>query len=120
DGTVVQDVTTHAAFQGAVRSAVEMYDFQASAENRELMTFTSPTTGKLVNRAWQIPRSYEEMVERRKALVAWAELHGGFLGRSPDHVASALAGQMAGLEVFEKYDAKYARHFADYYAHARD
>jgi 4-hydroxyphenylacetate 3-monooxygenase len=26
-------------------------------------------------------------VERRRALEAWAGLHFGFMGRSPDHVA---------------------------------
>jgi aromatic ring hydroxylase len=46
-----------------------------------------------VNRCWQMPRSYEELVQRRKALQAWAHLSYGFLGRSPDHVASAVIGQ---------------------------
>ena len=51
------------------------------------MTFQPNGSNRRVNRAWQMPRSYEEMVQRRKALQAWAALSCGFLGRSPDHLA---------------------------------
>ena len=43
-------------------------------------------SNRRVNRAWQMPRNYDEMVQRRKALQAWAarplRLHGP-LARSP-------------------------------------
>ena len=74
-----------------------MYDLQARPDMVEAMTFESPTSGGRVSRAWQIPANYTEMVERRQALVAWAEVHCGFMGRSPDHLASALMGQYIGM-----------------------
>ncbi|MDE0389486.1 MAG: hypothetical protein OXI75_12370, partial [Rhodospirillales bacterium] len=49
-----------------------------------------------------------------------AELHAGFLGRSPDHLASSIAGQAIGIEVFERHGARHARALRDYYAYARD
>ena len=52
-----------------------------------------------------MPRNYDEMVQRRKALQAWAALSYGFMGRSPDHLASALVGQRMGIEVFRKHSA---------------
>ena len=67
------------------------------------MTFMPDGSNRRVNRAWQMPRNYDEMVQRRKALQAWAALHYGFMGRSPDHVASALVGQRMGIEVFRKH-----------------
>jgi 4-hydroxyphenylacetate 3-monooxygenase len=117
DGALAGDVTRHVAFKNAVSSIGTLYDFQSRPENLELMTFEGPS-GRRVNRAWQAPRSYDDMVERRKALTAWAELHKGFMGRSPDHVASALTGQLMGLDVFEKFDAKRAGAFADYMRYA--
>src|ERR1700730_9550260 len=81
DGQLVPDVTTHPAFRNAVRSAGALYDFQAKPENIELMTFAPEGSSRRVNRAWQMPRSYEEMVLRRKALQAWARVHYGFMGR---------------------------------------
>jgi len=120
DGELVGDVTRHPAFRNIVTSAAALYDYQSDPANLEAMTFVSPSSGGRVGRAWQIPANYEEMVVRRKALTRWAELHGGFLGRSPDHVASALAGQYAGLDRFQAYDERCARNLAAYFEYARD
>ena len=75
DGKLVDDVTEHPAFRNAVRLPRALYDFQARAENLELMTFTPEGSNRRVNRCWQMPRSHAEMVQRRKALQAWAALH---------------------------------------------
>ncbi len=120
DGQAVGDVTVHPAFRRSVAFAASLYDYQADPANAEMMTFESPTSGRRVNRAWQMPETYEELVVRRKALIAWAEQHGGFMGRSPDHLASAVTGQLMGLDLFEEYDGDRARAFWDYYVYARD
>ena len=72
------------------------------------------------SRIWQLPRSYGDLVARRRALQAWCELHAGFLGRSPDHVASTIAGMYMGLDAFAEYDRGRAAALADYYRFARD
>jgi hypothetical protein len=69
----------------------------------ELMTFAPPGGTGRVNRCWEMPRSYDELVRRRRALVAWSETKYGFMGRSPDHVASTLLGQVVGIEVFRRH-----------------
>ena len=120
DGRLVHDVTTDPAFANSVHSAAALYDYQANVSNADVMTFTSPTCARRVNRAWQLPTNYSELVLRRQALVQWAETHNGFMGRSPDHVASALAGQYMGMEVFEKYNGGYAGNFRSYFQYARD
>jgi 4-hydroxyphenylacetate 3-monooxygenase len=119
DGKLVPDVTEHPAFRNSVRSAAQLYDFQARPENIEMMTFKPDGANRRVNRAWQIPRNHAEIVQRRKALQAWAELSCGFMGRSPDHLASALVGQRIGLEVFQKHSEARAKAFADYFEEAR-
>ena len=100
DGKLVDDVTVHPAFRNSVRSAGALYDFPARDENAEAMTFTPNGANRRINRCWQLPRSHAEMVQRRKAMQAWAALHCGFMGRSPDHIASTLVGQLMGIEVF--------------------
>jgi 4-hydroxyphenylacetate 3-monooxygenase len=119
DGERVADVTVHPAYRGVVASIGRMFDFQNAPENRELMTFETET-GTRANRIWQLPASYDELVVRRKGLEAWTELHAGFMGRAPDHVASCISGMFMGLEVFEAYDPARANALADYYRHARD
>jgi 4-hydroxyphenylacetate 3-monooxygenase len=115
DGERVEDVTTHPAFRTAVHSAASLYDFQARPENIELMTFLPEGANRRINRAWQMPRDYEEMVLRRKAMQAWAGLSYGFLGRSPDHLASAFVGQRMGIEVFRRHGEERAKALAGYF-----
>jgi len=119
DGKVVEDATTHPAYRRAVASVGRMFDFHSAPENRELMTFKTDT-GTYANRIWELPTSYEELKTRRKGLEAWTELHAGFLGRAPDHVASCIAGMYMGREVFEAYDPARAKALEGYYRYARD
>jgi 4-hydroxyphenylacetate 3-monooxygenase len=118
DGKLVDDVTTHAAYRKAVASAALLYDYQARPENTELMTFMPEGGTRRVNRCWQMPRNQHELVQRRKALQAWAQVSYGFLGRSPDHVASTIIGQRMGLEVFQKHGSERAKALADYVDYA--
>ncbi|KJK20479.1 4-hydroxyphenylacetate 3-monooxygenase [Burkholderiaceae bacterium 16] len=120
DGKRVADVTTDPAFRNSIRSYANLYDFQARPENIEKMTFESPDTGERVSRIWQLPESYDDLVERRMALEAWTELHYGFMGRSPDHVASCISGMYMGIDVFEQYDRARAGALREYYKYARD
>ena len=117
NGGQVGDVTTHPAYANVVKSIGRLFDF---AQRRpELMSFATESGGR-ANRIWQLPESYEELCQRRRALVAWNELHAGFMGRTPDHVASCISGMYMGLDVFEAYDTVRAGALADYYRYARD
>lgn len=120
DGELVENHVDHPAFKESILSAAALYDYQAEPKNMDRMTFASPRTGDRVSRMWQLPGCYGELVERRKALEAWANLSCGFLGRSPDHVASALSGMYMGLELFQRHGAKYGKALSDYYEYARD
>ncbi|WP_075213998.1 4-hydroxyphenylacetate 3-hydroxylase family protein [Mongoliimonas terrestris] len=119
DGRTVADVTTDPAFRGTVASFAGLYDMQAAPGNRDLMTFETDT-GHRVNRAWQLPTSLQDLVERRQAIEAWSALTFGWLGRSPDHLATALGGLMMGDAVMAAHDPARAAAFRDYFTYARD
>jgi 4-hydroxyphenylacetate 3-monooxygenase len=118
DGKLVDDVTTHPAYRNAVASAALLYDYQSRPENLELMTFTPDDGTRRVNRCWQMPHTYDELVQRRKALQTWAQVSYGFMGRSPDHVASSLIGHRMGIEVFRKHGPARAKALEDYVDYA--
>src|SRR5215468_10642014 len=118
DGKLVDDVTTHAAYRNAVASAALLYDFQVRPENIELMTFVPEGGTRRVNRCWQMPRNYDELVGRRRAQEAWARVSYGFMGRSPDHVASTVIGNRMGLEVFTNHGSARAKAVTDYVDYA--
>jgi 4-hydroxyphenylacetate 3-monooxygenase len=118
DGKLVDDVTSHPAFRNAVHSSAALYDYQARPENIEAMTFVPEGGSRRINRSWLAPKTYEEMVTRRKAMQSWAALSGGFLGRAPDHLASSLLGQRMGIEVFRKHGEARAKALEDYFDYA--
>ncbi len=118
DGRLVGDVTIHPAYRNAVASVALLYDYQSRPENLELMTFLPEGGTRRVNRCWQMPHDYAELVQRRRALQAWAQVSYGFMGRSPDHVASTIIGQFMGLEVFTRHGPARAKALADYVAYA--
>ena len=120
NGKKVGDVTVHPAFKNAVAAAGALYDFQSNPDHLDYMTFESPTSKKRVNRCWQLTKSYEELVTRRKAIASWSKLSGGWLGRSPDHIASSMVGQVMGINVFEKHSPARAKAIWEYFQWVRD
>ena len=120
NGGPISSVTTDPAFRNAACSVAGLYDFQCAPENLDLMTFELPGQGQRVSRAWQLPTSYQELVQRREALTAWAEQHMGFMGRSPDHVASTLSAMFMGLDVYARHAGGRPGAMHDYFEYARD
>ena len=109
NGERVADVAAHPAFAAGIRTVAGLYDLAHDPANRELMTYPSPRDGRPINKAWMVPRTREDLVARRKAIKFWADASFGFLGRSPDHVASFFAG-FAGSPAFY---ARERQQFAD-------
>ena len=99
NGERVADVTVHPAFAAGIRTVAQLYDLAHDPANRGLMTYPSPRDGRPINKSWLVPRRREDLVARRHAIKFWADASYGFLGRSPDHVASFFAG-FAGSPAF--------------------
>ncbi|WP_088835156.1 4-hydroxyphenylacetate 3-hydroxylase family protein [Paenibacillus tyrfis] len=112
-GERVKDVTTHPAFAGIVQSYAKLYDMAADPANE--MTYTTED-GTVANKVFMIPRSRDDLAQRRRAIQRWAEATCGFAGRTPDHVASFLAGFSGYPEVFGEYE----ENVHNYYKKARD
>jgi 4-hydroxyphenylacetate 3-monooxygenase len=120
DGEKVKDVTKHPAFAEAAKSAARLYDIAADPAMRDRMTYTSPSSGKPVLRAFQIPRSHEDLRLKRLASETWSEATFGMIGRTPDHVAGFFCGYAAVPEVFAAGGQQYADNVVRFYEHIRE
>ncbi|HZV73820.1 MAG TPA: 4-hydroxyphenylacetate 3-hydroxylase N-terminal domain-containing protein [Conexibacter sp.] len=120
DGERVEDVTTHPAFRNTVRSIAHLYDMTHDPRYADVLTCPSPATGEPVHRAYTIPRSQADLVARRRATKTWAEATFGYLGRSPDYMASCWAGFAAAPGLFARGGQERADNLLAYYAHLRD
>jgi len=121
DGERVADVTEHPAFRQAARSVANLFDIAADPALRERMTFASPRTGAPVWRAYQIPKSHDDLKARRLFSETWAESTFGLMGRTPDHVASFFAGYAAAPQVLAAGgNQKFADNVVAFYEFMRD
>lgn len=120
DGERVKDVTRHPAFAQAAQSAARLFDTAAHPSLRERMTYTSPTSGKPVMRAYQIPTSLDDLRTKRLASEVWSEGSFGMMGRTPDHVAGFFCGYAAVPEVFAAGGKQFGDNVVAFYEHLRE
>jgi anthranilate 3-monooxygenase (FAD)/4-hydroxyphenylacetate 3-monooxygenase len=66
-----------------------------------------------------IPRSYEDIVKRRKAFRLWAEATFGLMGRSPDFLNCTLAAFADAADVFARGGTQFGENVVRYYQYAR-
>jgi len=106
DGELVKDVITHPAFRRTARSIADLYDLTHDLSLVDVLTVPDGDGGGRVHRAFRIPETYVDLVARRKAYKVWSEASFGYLGRSPDYMASGIAGFRAVPGVFatESFD----------------
>ncbi len=91
-GERVKDVTTHPAFRNTVRMLARLYDaVHDSKKNPILCCPTETGNGSYTHKFFKASRNVEEMVGARDAIVEWARVTYGWMGRSPDYKAAFLA-----------------------------
>jgi 4-hydroxyphenylacetate 3-monooxygenase len=118
DGERVKDVTTHPAFKGIVNSTAGLYDMSSS--NSEKTAFRAPETGELVSKIWMMPKTREELADRRSVYHMWAEPTLGLLGRCPAHVPGYISAFNAAREIFNDGERDFANNVERNYRHLRD
>ncbi|MGV9312053.1 4-hydroxyphenylacetate 3-hydroxylase family protein [Streptomyces sp. NPDC003691] len=94
DGERVKGVSSHPAFRGTAASIAGLYDLAHSSAHSPVLSADG------VHRAYTVPRTHADLVARRQAYKVWAEASYGFLGRTPDYMASGAAGFAALPQVF--------------------
>jgi len=120
NGERVTDVAAHPAFAAGIRTVARLYDLACESPNRALMSYPSPRDGRPINKAWLVPRTRGDLVARRRAIKFWADASYGFLGRSPDHVASFFAGFAGAPEFYARGGQRFADNLMRFAAKAAD
>ncbi|WP_053217373.1 4-hydroxyphenylacetate 3-monooxygenase, oxygenase component [Virgibacillus senegalensis] len=91
DGKKIQGkISEHPAFKGILQTKASLYDMQHDPALKDEMTFLSPKTGDSVGLSFLQPKTKEDLLKRRKLSEHWARKTGGFMGRSPDYLNSAV------------------------------
>lgn len=119
-GERVKNVARHPFLREAARYIAGLYDTAADPSMREIMTVEAPEGGSRILRAYQIPRSLEDLRAKRIASETWAESSFGLMGRLPDHVSGFFCGFAARPEFFAAGGQGFADNMLAFYKHLRD
>ncbi|MFE2323363.1 4-hydroxyphenylacetate 3-hydroxylase family protein [Streptomyces sp. NPDC059385] len=92
DGKRVSDPAGHPALAPAVDALAGLLDLQYDPGHRDLLTFEDPDSGARLARAYQLPRTLEDLRLQRRSAEFWHANAFGQHGRSPAFMASIAVG----------------------------
>jgi anthranilate 3-monooxygenase (FAD) / 4-hydroxyphenylacetate 3-monooxygenase len=118
DGRRVDDVTAFPPFAPAVRAIARLYDLQHAPAQRDLMSVESAELGTRIARAFEIPRTPDDLRAKRETYLRSARATCGVMGLGPDFLNVMLAALAAKRDFFAAGGAVRAQAIADYYRHA--
>ena len=118
-GERVADVTTHPSLANMAHSVAAYYDFQHHPDQREAMTYRTES-GDLANLSFLAPRSVADLRRRNDAMRRWAEVHCGFLGRSPDYMNICVMALGTNADYFARDEARFGENARRYYELCRE
>jgi 4-hydroxyphenylacetate 3-monooxygenase len=119
-GEKVEDPTAHPAFKGVARSMAELYDLQHEPEYKDLLTYTSPSSGKPVGISFLEPKSKDDLKRRAAGYKVWADHTLGLMGRTPDYLNAVLSGYAISAEFFGQDEPRFAENVRNYYELVRE
>jgi len=113
-GRRVDDVTTEPSLGPGIDLIAEMFDAQFDPALQDVTTYVDPDSGARVSRAWQVPRTPEELRDRRK-LVEYTTLKTvGTFGRPPDLAPIIALGLLARKPIFKRSAPAFAVNNPDF------
>src|SRR5688572_5382333 len=98
-GKCIKDVTAYPAFRRPAERIAHLFDMQNDPALIDILTCVHPESGERFGTSFLIPRTYDDLVKRRKAFRLWAEATFGLMGRSPDFLNCSLAAFADASEV---------------------
>ena len=114
-GERVVDVTTHPGLRRGAEAIASLYDMQHEPPLREAMTYVSPTSGERLGLSFIIPRTRQELEQRRVMMLHWARTTCGMMGRSPDSMNVTFAAWAGAAPYFAQSRPEFAENIRRYH-----
>lgn len=101
NGKRIASVFEEPALAAGVDLVASMFDDQFKPEFADATTCIDPDSGAIVSRAWQVPRTIEDLADRRKLIEYTSLKTAGTFGRPPDLAPAIAVGLYAYLPTFK-------------------
>jgi 4-hydroxyphenylacetate 3-monooxygenase len=113
-GEPIEDVTTHPALKGGIDTIASIYDAQFDPATRDLTTYVDEETGRRAGLAWKVPRTVEDLRERRELLKFTTYETLGVFGRPPDYCVFNHLGLLTIIDKLEEQNPKWAENAREF------
>jgi 4-hydroxyphenylacetate 3-monooxygenase len=113
-GERVPDVTREPALGAGIDLMAEMFDAQFDPALRDVTTYVDEATGERVSRAWHVPKTVDDLRQRRKLIEFTSMKTVGTFGRPPDLAPLIGIGLLARKPQFKKSPPAFARNNPDF------
>jgi len=113
EGERVEDVTTHPAFASSIRRIAHMYDAVHDPANGFPAVPTDTGNGGVTHPFFKASRTSEDLIASRDAIVHWARMSYGWMGRTPDYKASFLATLGSNTEFYGEFAPNATRWYTE-------
>ncbi|WP_421851041.1 4-hydroxyphenylacetate 3-hydroxylase N-terminal domain-containing protein [Oricola sp.] len=101
-GNKLGSVYDEPALAKGIDTLAEMFDDQFTPEHQEATTYYDEKAGAVLSRSWQIPRTKEDLADRRKMIEYTSLKTAGTFGRPPDLAPAIVVGLYAYLPTFKQ------------------
>ncbi|WP_283179878.1 4-hydroxyphenylacetate 3-hydroxylase N-terminal domain-containing protein [Gemmobacter sp. 24YEA27] len=101
-GRKLASVYDEPALAKGIDTLASMFDDQFDPEHQDATTYYDDKVGAVISRAWQVPRSKEDLAARRRMIEYTSLKTAGTFGRPPDLSPAIVAGLYAYLPTFRQ------------------
>lgn len=101
-GQKLNSVYDEPALAKGIDLLASMFDDQFTEEHADATTYYDEKAGAVLSRSWQIPRTKEDLADRRRMIEYTSLKTAGTFGRPPDLAPSIVVGLYAYLPTFKK------------------
>jgi paerucumarin biosynthesis protein PvcC len=112
-GERVRDVTQHPGFRNACRSIARLYDSLHDPKYRDILTGID-RSGVRTHKFFKPSYSAQELSESREAIVTWARMSYGYMGRTPDYKAALMGSLASEPEFYAPFDESARKWYTRY------
>lgn len=113
-GQKIDDVVDSPYFKRPIEAIAKLYDLQVETGHGVKMAAREEQTGEEYGLSFLVPKSAQDLADRRGAMELWANASFGMVGRSPDYCNTVvMAFEETGF--FHQVGADFGRNLTNYY-----
>ncbi|MCA1028616.1 4-hydroxyphenylacetate 3-hydroxylase [Cytobacillus kochii] len=113
------DITQDPHFVGTLQTIESLFYMLENDQEQKEIGYFDKEYQCWIHKSFLIPRSKDDLIERRKTFQLWTKETDGMMSRLSDYARSRLTGWYANREFYRQYDQEFPEKISSYFHKAR-